>query len=55
MLVFTGVLTALLIAAATVSFLEVLFSREISTYLKAKTDELKAITEILRKERKEDA
>ncbi len=55
MLLLIGVVAVLLIAMFTVITLAVLFSEEISAYLKAKTEELKAMTEILRKEREEDA
>ena len=54
MLALIGVVAVLLIAAFTVSFLAVLFSDEISAYLKAKTEELKAMTEIIREDREEN-
>ena len=55
MLLFCGVIAVLILVVCFVAGMAVCFSEEISAYLKAKTDELKAMTEILRKEREEDA
>ena len=51
MLVLIGVVAVLLIAMFTVLALAVLFADEVSAYLKAKTEELKAMIEILRSQR----
>ena len=54
MLLFCGVIAALILIICFLAGMAVYFAEDISAYLQAKTDEIKAMTEILRKE-KEDA
>ena len=55
MLLFFGVIAVLILVICFAAGMAVLFSEEISAYLNAKTEELKAMTEVIRKEREEDA
>lgn len=55
MLLFCGVIAVLIIVICFIAGMAVRFEKDISAYLQAKTEELKAMTEILRKEREEDA
>ena len=51
MLLFCGVIAVLIIVICFIAGMAVRFEKDISAYLQAKTEELKAMTEILRSQR----
>ena len=51
MLLFCGVIAVLILVLCFVAGMAVYFAKDISAYLQAKTEELKAMTELLRKEK----
>ena len=54
MLLFCGVIAVLVLVLCFIAGMAVFFADDISAYLHAKTEELEAMTEILRKEKKDN-
>ena len=54
MLLFCGVIAVLILLLSFIAGMAVFFADDISAYLRAKTEELEAMTEILRKEKEDE-
>ena len=54
MLLFCGVIAVLILLLGFFAGMAVFFADDISAYLRAKTEELEAMTEILRKEKEDE-